>query len=208
MDFDLAKAAAEIIPRLSERGRLPLWAVAGGTFVGFVVLFVGALTGSPPFVQANNTASPWLLLASIMCAALAGLKQYQERTIQTVRLVPNEAQSFYGGTKQADGTWNTAIVIRMEVFNVSEKSIWLPTLKLLRPKSHTPVLSKVITLQDQLSSVHGHYELPPGAKTEGSVHLIIKEDLTDQIAHFGVTLSIEDQFGNRHKLKLANIRKA
>jgi len=123
-------------------------------------------------------------------------------------LVPIEAQSFYSGTKQPDGTVTTTIAIRMEVFNVSEKSIWLSDLKLLHPKSHVPVLSKVITLQDRLSSVHGRYEVPPGAKTDGSVHLIIKEDLTDQIARWGVTLSIEDQFGHRHKLKLANIRKA
>ena len=207
MNFDLAKAVAEI-PRLWERGRLPLWAVTVGTFVGFVVLVVGALTGSPSFVQANNAASPWLLLASIILAAIAAIREYQERTVQTVRLVPNETQSFCHRAVQPDGSVNTQISIKMEVFNVSEKSIWLPALKLLRPGSHAPILTKMVMLLDQSSAYYGPYELPPGTKTRGSVDLMIREDLMDQIARRGVTLCIEDQFGHRHKLRLANLRKS
>jgi hypothetical protein len=185
-----------------------LWALAAGTFAGFVVLAAGALTGSPSFVQANNTASPWLLLASIMFATFAGLKQYQQRTIQTVRLVSIETQSYYHKAVQTDGSVNTQIVIYLEVFNISEKSIWLPDLKLLRPKSHASVLIKAVSLKDQSSVYHGGYELPPGAKTRGSVLLMIQGDLTDQIARRGVKLCIEDQFGHRHKVKLTNIRKS
>lgn len=139
------------------------------------VLAALALTGSFPFVQANNTASPWLLLASIILATLAALKQYQQRTIQTVRLVPNEVQSIYHRAVQTDGSVTTQIAVRMEVFNISDKSIWLPSLKLLRPKSHAPILNSMVTLKDQTSVYHGRYELPPGAKTEGSAHLIIQE---------------------------------
>src|SRR5215831_3576695 len=94
VNFDPAKALAETA-RLWDRGSRVLWAFAIATCFGFVLLAAVALTGSPPFVQANNTASPWLLLLSIMFATFAALKQYQERTIQTVRLFPNEAQSFY-----------------------------------------------------------------------------------------------------------------
>jgi hypothetical protein len=65
----------------------------------------------------------------------------------------------------------------------------------------------MVNLKDQASAYHGTYELPPGAKTGGSVHFMIQGDLTDQIAHQGVTLCIEDQFGHRHKLKLSNLRK-
>jgi len=207
LNFDLAKTVAEI-PRLWERGRLPLCAVAIGTFVGFLVLVVGALTGSPPFVQANNTASPWLLLTSIILAAIAAIREYQERTVQTVRLVPNETQSFCHRTVQPDGSVATQIAISMEVFNISEKSIWLPDLKLLRPRSHAPILTKMVTLQDRLSDLYGHCDLPPGMKTHGSVDLMIQEDLMDHIARRGVTLCIEDQFGHKHKLRLANLRKS
>jgi hypothetical protein len=164
-----------------------------------------ALTGSVPFVQANDLASPWLLLASIGFAALAFLKHYQD---QTVRLVPMETQCFYHKAVQTDGKVNTTIVIHMDVFNISEKSIWLPNVKLLRPKSHAPVLSKVVTLKEQSSAYHGVYELPPGAKTNGTVHFMIQGDLTDQIARQGVKLYVEDQFGHKHKLNLPNIRKS
>jgi hypothetical protein len=173
LNFDPAKASAEIA-RLWDRGSLLLWAFAIGTFVGFVVLAAIALTGSPPFVEANKTASPWLLLASIMFATFAVLKQYQERTIQTVRLVPNEAQSFYHRAVQPDGSVNTQIDIRMEVFNISDKSIWLPSLKLLRPKSYAPVLYNAVTLKEQSSRYHGPYELPPGVRTNGSAHFMIQ----------------------------------
>ena len=207
MDFDLAKATAEI-SKLWDRGSLLLWALAIGTFLGFVVLAALALTGSSTFVQANSTASPWLLLASIILATFAALKQYQERTVQTVRLAPNETQSFCHRAVQPDGSVFTQISIRMEVFNISEKSIWLPVLKLLRPRSHASVLTKMVMLQEQSSAYYGPYELPPGTKTRGSVDLMIREDLMDQIARRGVTLCIEDQFGHKHKLRLANLRKS
>jgi hypothetical protein len=207
VNFDPAKGLAELA-RLWDRSHILLWALAAGTFAGFVVLAAGALTGSPSFVQANNTASPWLLLASIMFATFAGLKQYQERSIQTVRLVPIEAQCFYHRAVQNDGKVNTQIGIRMEVFNISEKSIWLPGVKLLRPRSHAPVLNKHVALKHQSSVYHGPYELPPGARTDGSAHLMIQGDLTDQIARRGIKLCIEDQFGHRHKLNLPNLRKS
>jgi hypothetical protein len=63
-------------------------------------------------------------------------------------------------------------------------------------------------MKDQSSVYDGTYELPPGASTHGSVHLMIQEDLTDQIARRGVKLCIEDQFGHRHKLNLPNLRKS
>jgi hypothetical protein len=205
---DLAKALSEL-PKLWDRGSLLLWALAVGAFVGFVVLAAVALTGSPTFVQANDTASPWLLLASIIFAAFAGLKHYQERTIQTVRLVPNELQSYYHRAIQADGSVNTQITIYLEIFNISDKSVWLPDLKLLRPKSHAPVLTKAVSLKDQSSDYYGsRYELPPSARTNGSAILMIQGDLTDQIARQGIKLCIEDQFGHRHILKLANIRRS
>jgi hypothetical protein len=119
------------------RGSLLLWSLAAGTFIGFSVLVVGALTGSAPFVEANKIAHRGCYLSRSCAPHLLALKQYQERTIQTVRLVPMGAQSFYGVTKQLDDTVNTTIVIKMEVFNVSEKSIWLPDLKLLRPMRAT-----------------------------------------------------------------------
>src|SRR5262249_27701380 len=153
---------------LWDRGSRVLWAFAIATCFGFVLLAAVALTGSPPFVQANNTASPWLLLLSIMFATFAALKQYQERTIQTVRLFPNEAQSFYHRAVETDGSVTTQISIRMEVFNISEKLIWLPDLKLLRPTSRAPVLHKMVTLKEQSSRFHGPYELPPGERTNGS----------------------------------------
>ena len=143
-----------------------------------------------------------------MLVIFAALKQYQERTIQTVRLFPNEAQSLYGRAVQSDGSVATQIAIRMEVFNISEKLIWLPDLKLLRPTSHARVLHKMLTLREKSSHYHGPYELPPGERTNGSAHFIIAGDLTDQIARHGVRLCIEDQFGHRHKLKLTNLRKS
>jgi hypothetical protein len=145
LNFDLAKAIAEI-GRLWDRGSFLLWVfLAAAAFLGFVALAVVALTGSPPFVQANNIASPWLLLASIVFAALAAFKYYQEHTARTVRLVDT----------QSDGSVHTQISIRLEVFNISDKSIWLPDLKLLRPKSHAPVLSKVVALKDPLTKLYG-----------------------------------------------------
>jgi hypothetical protein len=195
------------IVKLWDRGSFLLWAFAAGTFLGFVVLAVAALTGSPSFIQANNLASPWLLLASIIFAALAALKHYQERTIQTVRLVPNEVQSYYHKAVQPDGRVNTQIVIDMQVFNISDKSIWLPDVKLLRPKSHATALTRMVNLKEQSSPYHGPYELPPGANTHGSVLFMIQRDLTDQIAHGGVTLCVVDQFGHRHNLNLPNLRK-
>jgi hypothetical protein len=153
LNFDLAKAIAEI-GRLWDRGSFLLWVfLAAAAFLGFVALAVVALTGSPPFVQANNIASPWLLLASIVFAALAAFKYYQEHTARTVRLV--DTQSFYHIAVQSDGSVHTQISIRLEVFNISDKSIWLPDLKLLRPKSHAPVLSKVVALKDPLTKLYG-----------------------------------------------------
>jgi hypothetical protein len=181
--------------------------LAIGSFAGFIVLAAIALTGSPTFVEANKTASPWLLLASIIFAALAALKHYQERTIQTVRLVPDEVQSYYHGARQPNGMINTQIVIDMQVFNISDKSIWLPKVKLLRPKSHAKVLTKMVIVKEQSNPYHGQYGLPPGANTHGSVVFMIQGDLTDQIAHGGVRVCIEDQFGHRHELNLPNLRK-
>ena len=102
---------------------------------------------------------------------------------------------------------NTRIVVDLRMFNISKKSIWLPNVKLLRPKSHATVLTKTINLKEQSSAYHGPCELPPGANTHGSVLFMMQGDLTDQIAHSGVSVCIEDQFGHRHILNLPNIRK-
>jgi hypothetical protein len=203
---ELVKPLAELA-RLWERGSLLLWAFAIGLFACFAVLAALALTGLPRFIDANDTASPWLLLASIMFAVFAALKQYQERTIQTVRLVPIETQCFYHRAVQTDGTVKTQIGVRMDVFNISDKSIWLTDPKLLRPRSHAPTIRSTM-LRHQSSDYHGHYELPPKAKTNGSAHLMIQGDLTDRIARQGITLSIEDQFGHRHKLRLTKLRQS
>jgi hypothetical protein len=208
LNFDPTKASAELA-RLWDRGSLLLWALAIASFLGFVVLAALALTGSPTFVQANDTASPWLLLASILFATFAGIRQYQERTIQTVQLFPDEQQSFYHGPiKQTDGTITTQIGIQFEVFNLTDKSIWLPDVTVIGPWSHAPVRIKNVSLKDQSSNMHGCYELPPHGRTSGSVHLMLQEDLTEQIARGGVSVTIRDQFGHRHKIKLPNIRKS
>jgi hypothetical protein len=194
LNFDLAKAAPEIW-RLWERGSFLLWAfLAAGTFIGFVTL---------TFVQPSNPTLLLLLAAWITFTIFAVLK----RTIKTVRLIPDEVQSYYHGARQPNGMMNTQIVIDMQVFNISDKSIWLPNLKLLRPKSHATVLTKMVSLKEQSSAYHGPYELPPGANTHGSVLFMIQGDLTDQIAHGGVRVCIEDQFGHRHELNLPNLRK-
>ena len=191
MDFDLAKAAAEI-PRLWDRISPLLWlALAIGTGLGAVVV-----------------GPAWLLTASLVFAALTVSKWYQEHSVQTVRLVPIETQCFYHKVVQTDGKVNTQIDIRMDVFNITDKSIWLPNVKLLRPRSHAPILTKHVSLKHQLGVYHGSYELPSGAKTNGSAYLMIQGDLTDQLAHRGIKLRIEDQFGHRHKLNLPNLIKS
>ena len=208
MDVDLGKSLTEIT-RLWDRSHILLWALAIGSFLGFVVLAAMALTGSPQFVEANKTISPWLLLASIGLATLAALKHYQDRTIQTVKFFPNEHQSFYHGPiKQTDGSITTQIAIRFEVFNLTDKSIWLPDVTVTRPRSHAPVRMKHVSLRDQSSNFHGGYELPPHGKSDGSVDLMIQGDLTDQIARKGVAVAIKDQFGHRHTIKLLNIVKS
>jgi len=68
--FDPIKALAEVV-MLWDRGSFLLWSVAAAAFVGSLVLAAGALIGSAPFVEVNKIASPWLLLASFVCAALA-----------------------------------------------------------------------------------------------------------------------------------------
>jgi hypothetical protein len=208
LDVDLGKSLTEIT-RLWDRSHILLWALAIGSFLGFVVLAAMALTGSPPFVEANKQVSPWLLLASVILATLAALKYYQDRSIQTVKFFPNEQQSIYHGPiKQTDGSITTQISIRFEVFNLTDKSIWLPDVTVIRPRSHAPVRMKLLLLKDQPSNVHGGYELPPHGKTRGSVELMIQEDLTRQIARKGVAVAIKDQFGHRHTIKLLNIVKS
>ena len=68
-------------------------------------------------------------------------------------------------------------------------------------------MTKMVSLKEQSSTYHGPYELPPGANTHGSVVFMIQGDLTDQIAHGGVKLCVEDQFCHRHELNLPNLRK-
>ena len=161
LDVDLGKSLTEIT-RLWDRSHILLWALAIGSFLGFVVLAAMALTGSPPFVEANKQVSPWLLLASVILATLAALKYYQDRSIQTVKFFPNEQQSIYHGPiKQTDGSITTQISIRFEVFNLTDKSIWLPDVTVIRPQSHAPIRMKHVSLKDQSSNFHGGYELPP-----------------------------------------------
>jgi hypothetical protein len=205
LEVDATKILTEL-PKLWDRGSLLLWALAIGSFLGFAVLAALALTGSPTLVQANDTWSRWLLPASILLGVLALAKQYQERTIQTVKLFPDERKSYYlGPFKQTDGSINTQIVLTFDVFNLTDKSIWLPEVTLIRPRSHAPVRVKAVSLKDQSSDLYGGYELPPHGKTRGVVNVMIQEDLTQQIAREGVAVSIKDQFGHRHKIKLLSI---
>jgi hypothetical protein len=209
LSAELATAASALLTKLWDRSHLLSWALAIGSFLGFAILAALALTGSPTFVDANNTASPWLLLASIIFATFAVIKNYEKWSVQTVKLFPDEQQSiYYGPIKQADGSITTQISVRFEVFNVTDKSIWLPDVTLVRPRSYAPIRMNGVLLKDQSSNLYGPYELPPHERTSGSVLLMIEEDLMDQIARKGVAVIIKDQFGHRHKLKLSKITRS
>jgi hypothetical protein len=133
LDFDLAKAVAEI-PRLWDRISPLVWlALAIGTGLGSVLV-----------------GPTWLLTASLVFAALTVSKWYQEHSVQTVRLVPIETQCFYHKVVQTDGKVNTQIDIRMDVFNITDKSIWLPNVKLLRPWASIMVLTNCRQVQRQM----------------------------------------------------------
>src|SRR5262249_16256013 len=56
---------------------------------------------------------------------------------------------------------STQISIRFEVFNLTDKSIWLPYVTVILPQSHAPIRMKHVSLKDQSSNFHGGYELPP-----------------------------------------------
>jgi len=204
--LDLAKTIPELLTKLLDRGHLLWWPLAIGSLLGFAVLAALSLTGPPPFLETDKTVSLWLLIASIIFGTLAVVKHYQDRTAKTVKLFPDKHQSMYHGpVKQPDGSLTTQITIDFQVFNITDKLIWLPDVTLIRPRSHAPFLNKMVALKGR----HGRqYELSPHSTAGAVVHITIQADLTKQIARKGVIVSIKDQFGHGHKIKLPKIRKS
>jgi hypothetical protein len=147
-----------------------------------------------------------LVTITIITGVIGSFNLYSENNIQTVKLVPYGDECFVHKATQPDGSITTQIICDVYVFNLTDKTIWLPQIKLSKPKTNVQYLSKIFTVREQAGRFYGGYEIPPYGKTDGRGHIIIDEDLSSKIKKGGIVLKVADQYNHWHELKFPNVK--
>jgi hypothetical protein len=124
----------DLILRLWERGQNFLWAVASAGTAVFLILAGGwwrRLGNGPALFKAYGFLA---LIVGIVGIIFAIWRHLEERPKPTVFLIADEAQSFWGQSRQKDDRVTTQFCFRMQATNLTDKPIKLSTLRLIQPR--------------------------------------------------------------------------
>lgn len=183
-----------------------LFAVSIGSFVAGLALIFSTRIEPATFQSAAQTYTPALLVVALLTIVIAGFKLHAERNIRTVEFAPSGHECWAHVAVQKDGRKVTQIVCDVHVFNVTDETIWLPQIKLTKPKTNAPYLNKMFMVREQAGRYHGGYEIPPRGKTDGRGHLMIDADISAKIAKSGLVFKVADQHNHWHTLKFPNVK--
>ena len=183
-----------------------LFAVSFGSFLAGLALILITRIEPTTFQSAAQAYTPLLLVIALIAIVIAVFKLYEEKNIKTVKFAPSSHECWAHVAIQQDGRKVTQIVCDVHVFNVTDETIWLPQIKLIKPKTNAPYLNKMFMVREQEGIYHGGYEIPPRGKTDGRGHLMIDADISAKIAKGGLVFKVADQHNHWHSLKFSNVK--
>jgi hypothetical protein len=193
---DNMKALIGLLLQMWERGSILLWALAAAS------LFAGlAMTGAIYYRVAP--LKPELAAAFIIgCGALAivaGFKRHQERSIVSLALVPNAAQSFWHHTPQQDGRKLTQIALSGWATNCTDRPLYPSLVRNTSPFGTKTESEFVITQGPDNRTFGSAHPVQPGDRREISAHFFAKGFIGRQDHPLRVVVSVCDNLGRWHK---------
>jgi hypothetical protein len=199
----------DLILRLWERGQNFLWAVASAGAAIFVILAVGwwfGLGNGPDLFRGYGF--PALLVA--VGGAIFGIwRKLEDRPKRTVFLIADEAQSFWGQSRQRDGTVTTQFCCRMQATNLTDQQIRLSTLRLIKPriKHADNELARHVLTRHPTDNTYG-FEFPimPNAVSKASCDVIVDRPIGRPGDRITAVVAVSDQRGIWHKVKFEKLR--
>lgn len=183
-----------------------LWAIAVASFCATAGLYIAGRIDAVTFGATTQSSVAWLLPLGLMTLVLAGFRTYYERSRPPVRFVAQNQQSFLHVQKQQDGSFTTQIVARFEVLNLSQSPIYLPEIKLIKPRTQAEIIQKTFITRQHDGVMFGRNVIPPGHATDASADIIFRSDIIGSSHDVNIKLKISDQFGRWHRATIRHIR--
>jgi hypothetical protein len=208
MSGEFFDKAGDLILRLWERGQNFLWAVATVGAAVFVILSTGWWFGLGNGPDLFKTYGLPALMVAVGGVIFGVWRKLNDRPKATVYLIADEAQSFWGQSRQPDGRVTTQFCFRMQVTNLTDEPITLSTLKLVRPRtkrSDNELARHVITRHPTDNMYSFEFPILPKAISRASCDFIIDRPIGEP----GKTITavaISDQRGRWHKVKFEKLR--
>jgi hypothetical protein len=193
----IRKAVFDLLSLPSRR----LLAIGFGGLIAVLGLTIAAHLDPTTFGAGAQTISGALLAISILAVVLGGFQVHAERHTRTFEFTGIGHECWAGVTTQRDGRITTQIVCDLRVFNLTDDTRWLTDIRLVYPKTRARVLNHMIMVRQQVGQYYGGYPIPPRARTDARVHMIVEADLSRGIDRRGITLRIADQDKHWHTLR-------
>jgi hypothetical protein len=202
----LIAAALKTATTLWREASKFLFALGAVLLLAFVVLAIGARVDPDTFGEASHKWAAVLLVSSLSLLVFGAFKYHAEQSIRTVELVPFGPECIVSIGTQPDGRQITQITSNLEVFNLTDQTIWLARIRLAKPRTSAPLLHHNIIVQEQAGRYHGDYEIPPRGKTRAQALIIVDANLAKRIRRKGLVLQVADQHRHWHTLKFPSVK--
>jgi hypothetical protein len=207
----ILKSAGDLIATMWQRGALLLWTIAAACLVVFVALLVAARWHLGDAEGLLATYGIGLAVASLTLIVFAISKTYSERTAEQARrplvLIANERQSQWAQARQPSGEVITHITLRFQATNLSDGSVMLSAIRLIRPwVRKLRIRETILSVRSPTGSEYG-FEFPimPHSLTQGSTHFVIDRPVGRIGKTMRIVVRVQDHAGRWYRLVFPHV---
>ena len=205
---ELFDKTGDLILRLWDRGQYFFWAVTSLGAGIFTLLWAGwwfELGNAPDLFRAYGFLA---LIVALAGAVLGTWRTIENRSKATVFLIPDEAQSFWAQSRQQDGRVTTQFCFRMQATNLTDESVKLSALRLIRPRiKRADELAQHVMTRHPTDNVYGfEFAIPPKAMSRASCDIIANKPIGKPGSAISALIALSDQRGRWHKVKFRHLR--
>lgn len=202
------KAISEAISSFWGRSAILLWCLAVCSLAALGVLWAGKyfqIAGAAVLFRDNGVT---LALAGVLLLIVAAFKTYDERSKQSIVLLPIEDQSGWAQAVQREGNVTTQFSVHFQATNVSDRTIKLSEVTLRRPWiRRRSILTRVLLFKDPEAHYYGSsHPVPAHTLSYGSATIIVDHAVGRKGKPIRLVFALRDHAGRWHKLVFPFVR--
>jgi len=200
---------AELAARSWERGKFFLWGIACAGAAVFILLLSGKRYDIGNAAALYDSYAVLALLLGVVAGVLAMWRTIEGRSPPSVRLIPNNQQSFWGQSRQPSGNVITQYSFRMQVTNLTDHLVKLSALRMIKPRlrrSDEELALHVLTRHPDNNTYGFEFPIRPRALSQASCDVIVNRAIGTPGKRITAIVKISDQRGRWHKVKFEKLR--